>query len=132
MDTLRDDLLAYWNESVVERAGAFIGRTLVSFLALLVLLLIARFSLRAARRALGRTRAHANARLLVDRMVQFTFILLAAAWVLSIYGVQFTALLAVLGAGALAVSLLAITADIALLALQRALTSPGLRERVAS
>lgn len=105
MDTLRDDLLAYWNESVVERAGAFIGRTLVSFLALLVLLLIARFSLRAARRALGRTRAHANARLLVDRLVQFTFILLAAAWVLSIYGVQFTALLAVLGAGALAVSL---------------------------
>lgn len=105
MDTLRDDLLAYWNESVVERAGVFIGRTFVAFLALLVLLLVARVSLRAARRALGRTRAHANALLLVDRLVQFTFLLLAAAWVLSIYGVHFTALLAVLGAGALAVSL---------------------------
>ncbi|HXI17991.1 MAG TPA: mechanosensitive ion channel domain-containing protein [Chloroflexota bacterium] len=105
MDTLRDDLLAYWNESVVERAGVFIGRTFVALLALLVLLLVARVSLRAARRALGRTRAHANALLLVDRLVQFTFLLLAAAWVLSIYGVQFTALLAVLGAGALAVSL---------------------------
>lgn len=105
MDEITGQILAYWNETFVDRAGAFGGRVLLTVLALLFMLLVSRIALSATRRALRRTRAHVNARLLLDRIVQFTFVLLAAVWGLSILGVQLTALIAVLGAGALAVSL---------------------------
>jgi len=42
---------------------------------------------------------------LIDRLIQFSFLIAAGAWALSILGVQLTALVAVLGAAALAVSL---------------------------
>jgi small-conductance mechanosensitive channel len=70
-----------------------------------VVVLVARLALGTTQRALSRTRAHANARLLVNRIVEFTFILVAAVWVLAIFGVQLTAFVAFLGIAGLAVSL---------------------------
>jgi small-conductance mechanosensitive channel len=105
VDGLRSALLEAWDERVIQQAGDLLVRLGLALLAALLMLAIARLTLGAARRALGRTRAHANARLLVDRLVQFAFIVLAGAWALSILGIEVTALVALFGAGALAVSL---------------------------
>ena len=99
------ELLDYWNEQFVSRAAVFVSRVALALLALVFTWLVARVAVGATRRALQRSRANANARLLIDRVVQFAFLLAAGAWVLSILGVQLTALVAVLGAAALAVSL---------------------------
>ena len=99
------ELLDYWNEHFVNRAAVFASRAAFATLALIVVWALGRLAIGASRRALGRTRANANARLLVDRLIQFTFLIAAGAWALSILGVQLTALVAVLGAAALAVSL---------------------------
>jgi small conductance mechanosensitive channel len=99
------DLVGIWNDEIATRLGIFVWRSILAVLALLCVWVAARIAHGAIRRGLARTRAHPNARVLLDRVSQFVFLLLAAAWVLSIYGVQLTALLAVLGAGALAVSL---------------------------
>jgi small-conductance mechanosensitive channel len=105
VDALTRELLAYWNESVVEQAGSLLSRTALALLAVLLAYILARLSLGAARRALGRLNTHANARLLVDRLIQFGFLLLAASWVLGIFGIQLTAIVALFGAAALAISL---------------------------
>lgn len=105
MDALSNDLRTYFDEALVGLVGAVLVRTALALLALIATLLLAKIGLAAARRTLYRTTPHANARLLVDRIVQFSFLALAAVWVLSIYGVEITALAAVLGAAALAVSL---------------------------
>ena len=99
------ELLDYWNEQFVARAAVFASRAVAAVLAALLVWALARVAVAAARRGLGRTRANANARLLVDRLVQFSFLIAAGAWALSILGVQLNALVAVLGAAALAVSL---------------------------
>ena len=99
------ELLDYWNEQFVSRAAVFASRAVAAILAALMVWLLGRLAVGATRRALARTRANANARLLVDRLVQFTVLVAAGAWALSIIGVQLTALVAVLGAAALAVSL---------------------------
>ena len=99
------ELLDYWNEHFVARATVFVSRAAFAVLALVVAWALGRLAVGAARRGLERTRANANARLLVDRLIQFVILLAAGAWALSILGVQLTALLAVLGAAALAVSL---------------------------
>jgi small conductance mechanosensitive channel len=98
-------LLALWNERVLPRAGDAAVRIALAVLAVLVLAVVTRVALGAANRALARTRAHANARLLVDRVITFVFLLLAAIWVLSIFGIQLTAVVTVLGVVGLAVSL---------------------------
>lgn len=105
MELLQNDLRAYFDETLVALLGATLTRLALSLLALLVVLVLARLSLAAARRALRRAGADPSARLLIDRVVQFTFVAFAAIWVLSILGVELTALVAVLGAAALAISL---------------------------
>ena len=105
MGPISGELLAYWNEQIVPRAGALAVRVLLALLALVVVAVAARFARRAVRRALTRTSAHANAQLLIERLIQFAFLLTAIAWVLSIFGVQLTALLAVVGVAGLAASL---------------------------
>lgn len=105
MGAFGGDLLAYWNETFVDRAAVFLTRAAFAILAIFAVWLAGRLLLRTARRALGRSRAHANARLLIDRLIQFGLLLAGGAWALSILGVQLTALVAVLGAAALAVSL---------------------------
>jgi small-conductance mechanosensitive channel len=100
-----DPLQTLWNQVILPRAGALTARLVFSLLAVAVVVLVARLALGTTRRALSRTRAHANARLLVNRIVEFTFILVAAVWVLAIFGVQLTALVAVLGVAGLAFSL---------------------------
>jgi small-conductance mechanosensitive channel len=99
------DLQYFWNEQIVVQAGPLAARLALAIVALLVVLVSARLALGAERRALARTRAHPNARLLVDRLIEFGFIVLAAVWVLSILGVQVTGLVALLGVVGLAVSL---------------------------
>jgi small-conductance mechanosensitive channel len=102
---ISQELVGLWNDQIAAQLGLFIWRSVLALLALIVIWLASRITHGAIRRALSRTRAHPNARVLLDRAGQFLVFLLAAAWILSIYGVQLTALLAVLGAGALAVSL---------------------------
>ena len=102
---ISQQLLGLWNDQIATQLGLFIWQTVLALLALIAVWVSASITHGAIRRALSRTRAHPNARVLLDRVSQFFFLLLAAAWVLSIFGVQLTALLAVLGAGALAVSL---------------------------
>lgn len=105
MDQVWRELQAVWEGGLAERIGDLFLQTIFALLALLVVLFLARISLGAARRALRRARAHANASVLVDRLIQFGFILLATSWLLSIYGVELTAVVAIFGATALAISL---------------------------
>ena len=105
MGALGGDLLAYWNATFVDRAAVFVTRAAFALLAMAVVWLLGRVALRMARRALDRSRAHVNARLLIDRLILFALLVIGGAWALSILGVQLTALVAVLGAAALAVSL---------------------------
>jgi small conductance mechanosensitive channel len=105
METLGSGLRVYFDEALVAFVGALLARTALALVVLLAVLLLARIALSAARRAIRQTSVHANARLLVDRLIQFGFLSLAAIWVLSILGVELTALIAVFGAAALAVSL---------------------------
>jgi small-conductance mechanosensitive channel len=72
---------------------------------LVIVGLAARMALNAARRGLARTPAHANARLLVDRLIQFGFLLVGAVLALPLLGVQLTTLAALVGVVGLAVSL---------------------------
>jgi len=102
---LVSELLAYWDETFVARGAVFVTRAGLALLAALMVWLAGRVVARASQRALERARAHVNARLLIDRLIQFAVLVVAGAWVLSIFGVQLTALVAVLGAAALAVSL---------------------------
>jgi small-conductance mechanosensitive channel len=102
---MSEGMLALWNERLLPQAGNVAARLALAALAVLVVTLVARVSLGAANRALGRTRAHVNARLLIDRVITFLFLLLAAIWVLSIFGIQLTAVVTVLGVVGLAVSL---------------------------
>ena len=105
MGSFGGELLSYWNEHFFSRAAVFTSRAVAAVLAALFMWALGRLAVGAARRAIGRTRANANARLLGARLVQFTFLIATGAWALSILGVQLTALVAVLGAAALAVSL---------------------------
>jgi small conductance mechanosensitive channel len=102
---LGGELLDYWNATFVERAAVILTRAGLALFACGVVWLLGRLVLRAARRGLERSAAHVNARLLVDRLIQFALLMIAGAWALSILGVQLTAVAAVLGAMALAVSL---------------------------
>jgi small-conductance mechanosensitive channel len=99
------ELLRHWNEEYLSHATDLATRALFAILAVALVWLLGRLAVGATRRGLTRTRANANARLLVDRLVQFTFLIAAGAWALSILGVELTALVAVVGAAALAVSL---------------------------
>ncbi len=105
MGAVAGQLLTYWDGRLGDSGVLLLTRIPLAALAVLGVWLLGRAARRAARRALDRARAHVNARLLIDRLIQFTVLLVAGAWVLSILGVQLTALVAVLGAGALAVSL---------------------------
>ena len=102
---MSEGLLTLWNERLLPSVGDVAVRVGLALLAVLAVILVTRLSLGAADRALARTRAHANARLLIDRVITFLFLLLAAIWVLSIFGVQLTAVVTVLGVVGLAVSL---------------------------
>ena len=104
MGVVAGPLLTFWDGRFGD-SGVLLPRVALAALAGLAAWLVGRLVRRAARRALDRARAHVNARLLIDRLIQFTILLLAGAWVLSILGVQLTALVALLGAAALAVSL---------------------------
>ncbi|HEX2034037.1 MAG TPA: mechanosensitive ion channel family protein [Chloroflexota bacterium] len=105
MSGLGEALQAYWNEQVVAQASDLVTRLVVALLATGFTAWMARLALRGTRRTLQRAPAHANARLLIDRLIQFGFLLFGALWVLSILGVQLTGLVAVLGVGGLAASL---------------------------
>jgi small-conductance mechanosensitive channel len=103
--TLGGELLEYWNATFVDRAAVILTRAALALLAVGAVWLLGRVLLRMAQRALERSRAHVNARLLIGRLIHFGLLLAGGAWALSILGVQLTALVAVLGAAALAVSL---------------------------
>ena len=105
MDARGLTLVTLWNEYLAMAWQTLGVRLFFACVAAAIVALAARLSLGALNHALGRTRAHANARLLIDRIVQFTFLLVAALLVLDIFGVQPTALLAVVGVVGLAASL---------------------------
>jgi small-conductance mechanosensitive channel len=86
-------------------AGGLAWRLALAALVVVVLWALAWLARRAARRTLRRTPALASAAVLIDRSLQIGFLLLAVSWVFSVFGVQLTALVAILGAVGLAVSL---------------------------
>lgn len=100
-----DQLQTFWNDVLLPQVGGLAARLIFSFLALVVVALAARLALRAINRGLAHTRAHTSARLLVDRIVEVAFIFIAVVWVLSIFDVRLTAVLAVFGVAGLAFSL---------------------------
>src|SRR5581483_129189 len=99
------DLATLWSDQLLPNGSWVLVHAGWAVLAAAATAAAARLALQAVRRALARTGANANARLLIDRLLQFAFLLLGAAWVLSIFGVQLTALVALLGVAGLAVSL---------------------------
>jgi small-conductance mechanosensitive channel len=94
-----------WASRLTEIAITLGLRFLLAVAALLLLWGLYWLARRAARRALRRTTAHVNARLLVDRFVQFGFLFIAVTWLLTILGVPLTAFVAVVGTAGLAISL---------------------------
>jgi small-conductance mechanosensitive channel len=94
-----------WRAQLAAQAADLALRLVASAVVLLVLGGLYWLTRRAVRRALARAGAHANARLLVDRCVQFGFLFVAVTWELSVLGVPLTAFVAVVGAISLAVSL---------------------------
>ena len=94
-----------WASRLTEIATTLGLRFLLAVAALLLLWGLYWLARRAARRALRRTTAHVNARLLVDRFVQFGFLFIAVTWLLTILGVPLTAFVAVVGTAGLAISL---------------------------
>jgi small-conductance mechanosensitive channel len=74
-------------------------------LVVVVLLVVMRLALKGLRHALERTSADLNARAVVLRLAQFAFIGLGGYWVLTILGVEVSALTAVIGLAGLAISL---------------------------
>jgi small-conductance mechanosensitive channel len=94
-----------WASRLTEIAATLGLRFLLAVVALLLLWGLYWLARRAARRALRRTTAHVNARLLVDRFVQFGFLFIAVTWLLTILGVPLTAFVAVVGTAGLAISL---------------------------
>ena len=96
---------AAWTAQLASKAVDLGLRLVAAAVVLLILSGLYWLTRRAVRRALGRAGAHPNARLLIDRCVQFGFLFLAVTWMLSVMGVPLTAFVAVVGAISLAVSL---------------------------
>jgi small-conductance mechanosensitive channel len=96
---------ATWTAQLAAKAVDLGLRLVAAAVVLLILSGLYWLTRRAVRRALGRAAAHPNARLLIDRCVQFGFLFLAVTWMLSVMGVPLTAFVAVVGAISLAVSL---------------------------
>jgi hypothetical protein len=94
-----------WPDAIISQAQPLLFRLGLAGLAAGLVTVAMRFLVEAERRALARTRAHASARLLLDRMVQFGGLVVGALWVLSILGVQLTVLVTLVGMAGLAVSL---------------------------
>jgi len=94
-----------WTARLAGRAADLGLRLVAAAVVLLILAALYWLARRAARRALDRTHAHPNARLLIDRCVQFGFLFFAGTWALSVLGVPLTGFVAVVGAASLAVSL---------------------------
>ena len=94
-----------WTARLAARAADLGLRLVAAAVVLLILAALYWLARRAVRRALDRTHAHPNARLLIDRCVQFGFLFFAGTWALSVLGVPLTGFVAVVGAASLAVSL---------------------------
>ncbi|MBI3970367.1 MAG: mechanosensitive ion channel [Chloroflexi bacterium] len=94
-----------WNAYLAGQVGELLARLGFAIVAALAMFVAARMALGATRQALARTRSNDNVRLLISRIIQFAFLLLAAIWILSILGIAPTAVVTVLGVAGLAVSL---------------------------
>ncbi len=95
----------YWQSTLAMNAGAVLGSLVAALLVALLTLVVARLTRGALARALNRTKADPNAVLLVGRVVYWAILALGAGWVLIIFGVEWTALVATFGVLGLAVGL---------------------------
>ena len=94
-----------WPDAIIAQAQPLLAPLGLAGLAVALVVAATRLLLGAERRALKRTRAHASAKLLLDRLIQFGGLVGAVLLVLSILGVQLTVLVTVVGMAGLAVSL---------------------------
>jgi small-conductance mechanosensitive channel len=94
-----------WPDSLIAQAQPLLIRLGLASMAVTVVIIATRLLLGAERRALRRARAHASAKLLLDRLIQFGGLVVGVLWVPSIFGIQLTLLVTVVGMAGLAVSL---------------------------
>ncbi|MEW6232558.1 MAG: mechanosensitive ion channel domain-containing protein [Chloroflexota bacterium] len=103
--TMVRSLSIYWQSTLRINAGAVLGSLVAALLVALLTLVAARLARDALTRALSRTKADPNAALLVGRVVYWAILALGAGWVLTIFGVEWTALVATFGVLGLAAGL---------------------------